>query len=24
MNGHNGPFIVNRWWQIEWSCDWRC
>jgi len=16
--------IVNRWWQIEWSCDWQC
>jgi len=21
VHGHNGPFIVKRWWWIEWSCD---
>jgi len=23
-HGHNGRLIVSRWWQIEWSRDWRC
>jgi len=25
MHGHTGPFtIVNCWWRIKWSHDWRC
>jgi len=24
MHGDNEPFIVKRWWRIEWSRDWEC
>jgi len=24
MHGDNGPFIVKRWWRIEWSRNWQC
>jgi len=24
MRGDDGPFIVKRWWRIEWSCDRQC
>jgi len=24
VHGDDGPFIVKRWWRIEWSRDWQC
>jgi len=24
MHGYGGPFIVKRWWWIEWSRNWQC
>jgi len=24
MHGDDGPFIVKRWWRIEWSRNWQC
>jgi len=24
MHGDDGPFIVRRWWRIEWSRNWQC
>jgi len=24
MHGDDEPFIVKRWWWIEWSRDWQC